>query len=70
MALFGLYSVIFLIYGVITFRTVPEEATALRQVETDASCSLDHRSPTLVLTDYILQDIRDARKDLQAHNIS
>ena len=32
-ALFGLYSVTSLIYGVITFRTVPEEATALRQVE-------------------------------------
>ncbi|KAL3142467.1 Dolichol-phosphate mannosyltransferase subunit 3 [Trebouxia sp. C0009 RCD-2024] len=46
LALFGLYSVTSLIYGVVTFRTVPEEATALRQ------------------------DIADARKDLQAHNIS
>ncbi|KAL3152360.1 hypothetical protein ABBQ32_001421 [Trebouxia sp. C0010 RCD-2024] len=46
LALFGLYSVTSLVYGVITFRTVPEEATALRQ------------------------DIADARKDLQAHNIS
>ena len=28
----GLYSAASLIYGVITFRTVPEEAAALRQV--------------------------------------
>ena len=31
-ALFGLYSVIALLYGVVTFRTVPEEAEALKQV--------------------------------------
>lgn len=30
--LFGIYSVTALAYGVITFRTVPEEAVALRQV--------------------------------------
>ena len=32
-ALFGTYSVIILVCGVITFRTVPEEAVALRQVQ-------------------------------------
>ena len=31
--LFGIYSVVALVYGVVTFRTVPEEAAALRQVE-------------------------------------
>ena len=31
-ALFGLYSVVSLAYGVITFRTVPEEASLLREV--------------------------------------
>lgn len=30
-ALFGVYSVIALAYGVLTFRTVPKEAIALRQ---------------------------------------
>lgn len=29
--LFGIYSILALVYGVITFRTVPEEAVALRQ---------------------------------------
>jgi len=30
--LFGIYSILALVYGVITFRTVPQEAVALRQV--------------------------------------
>ena len=34
------------------------------------SITLDPEFPPLVLTDYLLQDIADARKDLQAHNIS
>ena len=32
-ALFGLYSVTSLVYGVITFRTVPHEAASLQQVQ-------------------------------------
>ena len=46
-ALFGLYSVVSLAYGVITFRTVPEEASLLREVGCLSFAELSCRATVL-----------------------
>ena len=50
-ALFGLYSVITLAYGVLTFRTVPKEAIALRQVRIFKDYHSAHRLLQLTRAD-------------------
>jgi len=79
--LFGIYSILALVYGVITFRTVPEEAVALRQVPSmgewlffcllrSFDINLEDGAYKVQVKSLHLQDIATARKDLQRHNIS